>query len=310
MDPLPKPERDESLEAGEDPHRYGWRERWETAPDGSKKLCWDPLTYEDLLDPQEGDIVAEDSVHRSVTEDIARILKRRYRDDPTVAVWSNLKVVFKIPGLTSGPGPDICLVEGVRDRDLRRTSFRFGEEPGKVRLVVEVVSKSSMKKDYEDLLAIYGPLGVEEYVAIRPVGFYPQGPFKLRGWRRDPRSGGLRPIRPGPDGRLRSRVTGLLFGTGEDGWGLELWDAATGERLRTSDEELAWHAERTAQAEARALQEADRAAEATERAETAEACALREADRAAEATERAEIAERRHRELQAEIERLKARMKG
>jgi hypothetical protein len=176
----------------------------------------------------------------------------------------------------------------VRDRDLRRTSFRYGQEPGKVRLVVEVVSKSSVLKDYQDLLAIYGPLGVEEYFAIRPVGFYPDGPFKLRGWRRDPTSGRLRPIRPRADKRLRSQVTGLLFGTGEDGYGLELWDAATGERLRTSDQELAWHAEQT---------------------ERARAEARREADRAAEAEERAEIAERRNRELRAEIERLKARMK-
>jgi hypothetical protein len=205
-----------------------------------------------------------------VTDDMARILKRRYEDDPTAAVWCSLKILFTIPGLTTGPGPDICLVEGVRDRDLRRTSFRYGQEPGKVRLVVEVVSKSSVRKDYQDLLAIYGPLGVEEYVAIRPMGFYPDGPFKLRGWRRDPTSGRLRPIRPRADKRLHSQVTGLLFGTGEDGYGLELWDAATGERLRTSDQELAWHAEQTEQARAQALREADRADEAEERAEIAE----------------------------------------
>jgi len=288
MSSLPEPVQDESFEAGEDPYRHGWRERREIAPDGAEKLCWDPLTYQDLLDPQEGDVVAEDSVHRSVTDDMARILKRRYEDDPTVAVWCSLKILFRIPGLTTGPGPDVCLVEGVRDRDLRRTCFRCGQEPGKVRLVVEVVSKSSVRKDYQDLLAIYGPLGVEEYVAIRPVGFYPHGPFKLRGWRRDPTSGRLRPIRPRADRRLRSQVTGLLFGTGEDGYGLELWDAATGERLRTSDQELAWHAEQTEQAKAEAL---------------------READRADEAEQRAEIAERRNRELRAENERLKARMK-
>ena len=86
-----------------------------------------------------------------------------------MAVWSNLKIAFRIPGLTSGPGPDICLVDGVDDRDRRRTSFRFGEEPGAVRLVVEVVSKKSVQKDYKDLPAIYGPLGVEEYFAVRPA---------------------------------------------------------------------------------------------------------------------------------------------
>jgi Uma2 family endonuclease len=278
VNPLPKIEPVEDLEAGEDAYRYGWRERREIAPDGTEKLCWDPLTYQDLLDPQEGDVIAEDTVHRSVTEDMARILKRRYERDPTVAVWCNLKILFRIPGVTTGPGPDICLVEGVWDRDLLRTSFRFGEEPGKVRLVVEVVSEATLQKDYHDLLAVYGPLGVEEYVAVWPVGLYPQGPFELRGWRRDPASGRLRAIRPEPDGRLRSRVTGLLFGTGEDGWGLELWDAATGKRLTSAED-------------------------------SAKARALRAANRADEAEERADKAERRNRELQAEIERLKARMK-
>lgn len=316
-----------SPELGHDPYEYGWRERREVAPDGTETLSWDPLSYRDLLDPREGDVVAEDSVHRTVTEDVARILRRRYEGHPSVAVWSNLKILFEIPGLTTGPGPDICLVEGVRDRDLRRTSFRFGEEPGKVRLVIEIVSKNSRKKDYEDLLAIYGPLGVEEYVAIRPRGFYPQGPFELRGWRRDPRTGRLRRLRPDAAGRFRSRVTGLSFGTGAEGWGLEVWDAATGERLRTSEDELRWHAERVAEAEERAGEAEHRAFVAEEKAADAEKRARREiqarraadtraekeAERAEQETERAEQeaearrkAEEARQELTAEMERLRA----
>jgi Uma2 family endonuclease len=330
-----------SPELTHDPYEYGWRERREVAADGAETLSWDPLSYRDLLDPQEGDVVAEDSVHRTVTEDVARILRRRYEGQRSVAVWSNLKILFEIPGLTTGPGPDICLVEGVRDRDLRRTSFRYGEEPGKVRLVIEIVSKNSQKKDYEDLLAIYGPLGVEEYVAIRPRGFYPQGPFELRGWRRDPRTGRLHRLRPDAAGRLRSRVTGLYFGTGAEGWGLEVWDAATGERLRTSEDELRWHAERADDAAERAGDAEHRAFVAEERADDAEKRARREiqarraadtraekeadraekeAERAAKEVDRAEKeaeraekeaearrkAEEARQELTAEMERLRA----
>lgn len=315
---LPLDEDDEAVDVGSretehDPYEYGWRERREIGPDGTEKLRWDPLTYQDLLDPQEGDAVAEDSIHRSVTEDVARILRRRYERQPTVAVWCNLKIRFVIPGLTTGPGPDICVVEGVHDRDLRRTSFRFGEEPGKVRLVIEIVSKNSVKKDYRDLLAIYGPLGVEEYFAIRPVGFYSEGPFRLRGWRRDTKTGRLRLLRPDAQGRLRSRVTGLLFGTREAGWGLEVWDAATGERLRTSDEELEWHAERAAQAEERAGEAENRAFVAKDRAEEAEEQARLEAKARRAAEKRAEQEARRaeqeaeaRRNAEAEVERLRA----
>jgi len=74
---------------------------------------------------------------------------------------------------------------------------------------------------------------------------------------------------------------------------------ATGERLRTSEDELAWHAEQTVQARAATLREADRADEAEERAERAEARARRDTARA----------ERRIRELLAENEQLKARLK-
>jgi len=162
---------DPSDELEDDPYYYGWRDQWETSPDGSEKLRRIPLRYEDLLDPQEEDFVAESTIHHSVGDYVAQVLKQRYKDEPTIAVWSNLKICFEIPGLTTGPGPDVCVVAGVEDRDRERTSFRFGEEPGKVRLVVEVVSQKSLRKDYEDLLPIYARLGVEEYVAIRPRGF-------------------------------------------------------------------------------------------------------------------------------------------
>ena len=241
----------------DDPFYYGWR--WEEAPDGSGESRQVPLTYDDLLSPEVGDFIAESTVHHKVTGGIEAILARRYADRPTVAVWSDLKISFRIPGLTTGPGPDVCVVEGVEDRDRRRSSFRYGEEPGEVVLTIEVVSKKSAPKDYRDILEIYTRLGVKEYLAIRPIGHYADGPFELRGWRRDPRAGKLGPIDPGGEGRLRLATTGLLVGTGAEGWGLKVWDAATGKRLRPPEEEAA----RAARAEERAEQEAEarRAAE-------------------------------------------------
>ncbi len=302
------------IDDGEDePFYFGWR--WEEAPDGSRKLRQVPLTYDDLLSPEVGDFIAEDTIHRRVTVDIAKILERRYADEPTVAVWSDLKISFRIPGLTTGPGPDVCVVEGVVDRDRRRSSFRYGEEPGEVVLTVEVVSKKSAPKDYRDILEIYTRLGVKEYLAIRPIGHYADGPFELKGWRRDPRSGRLEPIAADGEGRLRLRTTALLVGTGTEGWGLEVWDAATGERLRSPDEETAFLELRAEQARARAEQEAAARRAAEERAEQEAARAGQAEARAGQAEERAEQAEERvgqeaaaRRAAEEKIERLLARL--
>jgi hypothetical protein len=268
----------------EDPYRYGWRFR--PAADGSGETEMAPLTYADLLDPQEGDVVAEDTIHRCLTEDLGSMLQRRWAGDETVAVWSNLKVNFRIPGLTTGPGPDLVVVRGVRDRDRRRTSFHLGREPGEILLVIELVSKSSRKKDFEDLVDIYGRMGVEEYLAIEARGFYIDGPYELRAWKRDPAAGMLRSLAPVAPGRLLLPAAGLLFVTGGDGWGLGVWDAATGERLLTSEQAAQGLAEQAERAE-------ERAARAEERAELAE--------------ERAARAEEEKRQLQAEIERLRSR---
>jgi Uma2 family endonuclease len=275
-DPLPEAEVESELDGPEhDPFYYGWRPVWEKAADGEERQSWIPLTYQDLLDPQEDDVVAEGTIHRKVTDGVAGILRRRFQSDPTVAVWCNLKIWFVIPGLTTGPGPDICVVAGVEDRDRGRTSFRYGEEPGTVRLVIEIVSKSSAKKDYQDLLRIYAPMGVEEYVAVHPLGPYSDGPFRLRGWRLDPRAQKLRPIAPDRQGRIPSRTTGLLFGTGQDGWHLTVWDAANGELLEPPEIEAAWQELRIEQAEERA----ERAEERAEREAAARRAAEAELER-------------------------------
>ncbi|MEE8585517.1 MAG: hypothetical protein V3T83_11765, partial [Acidobacteriota bacterium] len=90
---------------------------------------------------------------------------------------------------------------------------------------------------------------------------------------RNPKTKRMNRMRPDRQGRLHSKTTGLLFGTGADGCGLVISDALTGERLRTPDEETAWQAEHAEQ----------------------EAEARREA-------------EQRNREMMAEIERLRAQL--
>ncbi|MEE8586470.1 MAG: hypothetical protein V3T83_16625, partial [Acidobacteriota bacterium] len=143
---------------------------------------------------------------------------------------------------------------------------------------------------------------MEEYIAIRAEELDLEGPFELRGWRRNPKTKRLNRIRPDKQGRLHSKTTGLLFGTGADGCGLVISDAVTGEPLRTSNEEAAWQAQARRAAEERAGQQAERAEQEAERAE-------QEAERAENEAEARRAAEQRNREMMAENERLRAQLR-
>ncbi|MCP4664700.1 MAG: Uma2 family endonuclease [bacterium] len=254
-------------DTGDDPYRYGWRERWEKTPDGSEKLRVIPLTYEDTLNPQLGDRVSHDSIHSKMTRNVSGILERRYEDEPTVAVWTDLKVRTPshrkeegkprkkdAPEGAKGPSPDVCVMGDVRERGRRRESFELEKEPGDIWLAVEVVSKDSARKDYKDILGPYTQLKVQEYVAIDPRGDFLDGPVKLRGWRRNPGTKRLRRVPLDKEGRFHSETTGVLFGTGAGGRGLEIRDAATGELLRPEAEARRQAEERAEQAEERVEQ--------------------------------------------------------
>ncbi len=80
----------------------------------------------------------------------------------------------------------------------------------------------------------------------------------------------MRPLAPVSPGRLLLPAAELLFVTGGDGWGLGVWDAATGERLLNSEQAAAELAERVRQeTEGRRAAEEQAAQEAEGRRKTA-----------------------------------------
>ncbi len=292
---------DDTDDTEADPYRFGWRDCWETLPDGSQQLREIPLTYGDTLDPQLGDHVSEDSLHDTLVRNLTGTLIQRYKDDPMVVVWSSLKVLLPKRGSgqaavdkdspegAQGPAPDICVMTGVRDPERRRTSFRLGEEPGEILLAIEVVSESSAEKDYTGILPKYARLKVREYVAIEPEGIYIDGPFKVKGWRYDEATMEMSPT---GKARMNSRTTGVIFSPGPGGNGLEIRDAASGELLPPLEQALQKAEQERQKAEQRAEQEA---------AERQKA----EAELEREAKVRFQ-AEERLREVLAENERLRA----
>lgn len=240
-----------------DTFHYGWRICWDKGPDGHERSRYVPLTYQDLLDPQLGDHVTQDSLHIDLVLKLLGLLKAHFSADPRVGIFGDLKVFFDLPGLPD-PGPDLFVARGVEDRDRRRTSFRTHEERGRIVLVVEVVSPEYREKDYESLPPVYEKAGIDEYLIIEALGTYLTDAYKLTGHRlgEDRR---YHPIEHDEQGGLELESVGLWIAPDPDGWGLQLVDQATGQRL-LSFEEASKAAKKQVAEEAQARQAAERQA--------------------------------------------------
>lgn len=191
-----------------------------------------PLTAEDLLDPQVGDHVTQNSWHVSTAHQLFGILLSRYESRPGVLVTSDLKIFWGIPGLQN-PSPDLAVIPGVRDRNRFRRSFRVKEEEARPVLAVELVSDEPehQSADHDKKVEIYQRAGVPEYLVIDPPSNLKD--CQVTGYRLNP-AGSYEPIPPDPRGRILSRTTGLWFAPA--GRTVDLIDAETGERLLTDRE--------------------------------------------------------------------------
>jgi len=206
-------------------------------PDGRPELRDTPLTPEDFLDPQIGDILVQGRPHDQVARYLTDLLERGLASRPDILVVHELKHLFG-PGLP-GPGPDISVIVGLHDPDPDMESYSVaatGIPPG---LIIEVVSPFDRRiREVDELVKpkLYARIGVEEYVMVDLPRRANNRRFQLRGHRLDDQKR-YQPMEPDAQGRLHSRVTGLLFGVSASGDRIEVHVAATGERLLSSKEE-------------------------------------------------------------------------
>jgi Uma2 family endonuclease len=251
-----------------DPFRYGWRSRYVRLPDGEVIEEQIPLTAEDLLDPQDGDVVGQSEHHFFLLILLAEMLRRYYTDQKEVFVAGDLKMLWRIPGLKN-PAPDIAVIPGVRDREADRKSFDVVAEGTRPWLVIELVSSTdeeTRNNDYDKKVRIYERARIPEYLILDPPTSYTEGRFLISGHRLGP-DGLYRPIAPDSQGRLLSETTGLLFAPPVSGCAVQVFEAATGTPLLSAMEE----SEARKAAEKRAAAEWRRAERLRQRAEAAEA---------------------------------------
>lgn len=251
-----------------DPFFYGYRLRCVRLPSGEEVEQQIPLTPEDLLDPQPGDVVGQSGPHHKLLHLLVSLLTSYYASRDDVLVTSDMKMLWGIPGL-SEPAPDVAVIADIRDKEAasERDSFDVVEEGTKPCLIIEVVSSKdaeTRRNDYERKVEIYQQVGISEYLILDPPT-----PAKKRLLMRGYRlgfDGCYRQIEPDVDGCLLSLTTQLLFSVAADGRTLRVVDRATGERLLTEKEIKAAHI-REAEARKAAEEHAAREAEARKAAE-------------------------------------------
>lgn len=264
----------------EDPFRLGFRERSITSADGRTVLQQIPLTPEDLVYPQEGDVVADGFPHNWFLHPLADAMRRHLGKRPSTLVTCSTVLVL---GDGKNAGPDVAVIEGDVDRSAIRRAVNLHDLGGRLIFALEAVSTSEKEirdKDLEDNVERYAAEGVAEYLTVFPV--VERKVRDLMG-RRLTHQGEYEEIPPDADGRIYSEQLGLYFSVDPESEELVAVDAETGRRLLISDEE-----------EARAEEAEARADEAEARAEQEAEARRQEAEARRQAEERAEQALRRN----------------
>ncbi len=277
----------------DDEYYYGYRTIIEYDKNGRISYRYRPLTLDDFLEPEEGDVYMQGTLH---TEDVIRlrsIFIHHMKDRENITVFCDLKIEWGIRKLKN-PAPDISIFENVTDPEKPRGIFSVPEEGVKPFLVLEVVSPRYRDADINKKPDIYRKAGVSEYIIADPNLKGGKISYTVSGYRLI----GNRYVKMKSDsqGRVRSLTTNVLIGAAESGNRLAIYDAVTGEEI-LSDEE-------------RAEQEKARAEKEKARAEKEKARAEKEKAKAEKEKAKAEKAEKEKAKAEEELMCLKAKMKA
>jgi Uma2 family endonuclease len=151
----------------DDPFYYGWRyvsrmhrefgEEWE-------EIVQVPLTYNDMLHPEEGDIVTHTPLHHRICAYLVAVIEAWARSQPGVVVLPDVRIEWDIPDLQAH-GPDVAVIFGVRERQNWGTFF-VAKEGVRPALIIEVTSPKTRKGDLVDKVDEYAIAGVPLYVIV------------------------------------------------------------------------------------------------------------------------------------------------
>lgn len=271
----------------DDPFRYGRRYLRHVRPDGVEDVEQVPLTLEDLLHPQEGDVIVHSEGHERRKRYLYDVFGAQLADDSLAVVLHDTRIAWDIPGL-GAHRPDIAVILGV-DEDETWSTFDVAREGVCPVMIVEVTSPETAAIDRSNKLEEYSLARVPLYVIVDTLTSGGRSQLLIHGYVQ------------GPNGYQVHAPTA-------HGW---LWLAPVRVWLGIIDNEIICHNEANqpignhralasasaAEAEARAIA-ARRAATAEQRVTAAE-------QRAAEETIARASTEAQLRALEAELRRLR-----
>lgn len=260
---MPTKARDPSLpltatERIDDEFYFGYRTIITYDENGKEIYSYKPLTLDDFLDPQEGDLFMQGTLHDEDTTALKSIFRYIHRDDPNTAVFSDLKILWGIEGL-SQPAPDVIVIPDVKDPAKPRPAFDVAVEGTRPRFILEVVSPRYRQPDRDSKVAIYEQAGVEEYFIIDSWLKDGRVSYEVLGYRLE--NNIYVEIQPTEKGWLFSQVNNIWVGVSEDQNRFFVVDGQTNQPILPAEKRAEAEAAR-AEAEAEARQQAEaRAAE-------------------------------------------------
>ncbi len=212
--------------ADPNPFRYGWRYVNKRLPDGRIEVEEVPLTLEDVLHPQEDDVIPENTVHEPERGHLTGAFRTRLSRLYNGHVFSDCIIDWNVPGLRNH-SPDVSVFEDVRGLPLPRLgTFRRADFGGRCLLAVEIVSPDTRTNDVDRKPEHYHRAGVRQYVIVDQQR--EDGPRQIvdRRWTAD----GFVIEPADSNGRVRLDSLGLLIGLRDNR--VVIFDAATGDELR------------------------------------------------------------------------------
>jgi colicin import membrane protein len=279
------------------PYYYGWRYVERRMPDGRVEVDQVGLTLEDVLHPQEDDVIPERPLHELERAYLSGVFRTRLAGLNNGLVLSDCLVDWGVEDVRNH-SPDVSVFEDVRTPpDLNRGTFHLAESGGRCVLVLELVSPHTRTNDVDRKPEEYHRVGVPLYILVDQE--CEGGPRQIRAYEHQPE--GYAPVPPDSRGRLFLGPLGLCLGLRDDRVvcydttsGRELGDYQQVSRdLDAAEERARQEAEARQQAESarqQAQEQARQEAAARQRAEAARQQAEEQARQEAEARQQAESA--------------------
>ncbi|MCY3840977.1 MAG: Uma2 family endonuclease [Gammaproteobacteria bacterium] len=158
-----------------------------------------PVEYDDEGYPGPDSNVPESTKHAHTSAYTFNSLRAVFRDRPDDLIAHDLMLLFEEGNRKATLAPDLMVVLGVGNEP--RDSYKTWKEGKVPDLVVEVVSRSTWRKDVHVKPPLYEALGIAEFWLFDPLHPRLAG-FELVG-------SSYREIAELPEGGLKSRVLGL-----------------------------------------------------------------------------------------------------